>query len=42
MKRMVNDTHYVDSVLRDGAERARAMAAPIIDEVYDIVGFLRP
>ncbi len=42
MKRMVNDTHYVDSVLRDGAERARAIAQPIIDEVYDIVGFLRP
>ncbi len=42
MKRMVNDTHYVDSVLRDGAERARAIAQPIIDEVNDIVGFLRP
>ncbi|GAB4362421.1 MAG: tryptophan--tRNA ligase [Kiloniellaceae bacterium] len=42
MKRMVNDSHYVDSILREGAERARAIAQPIIDEVYDIVGFLRP
>ena len=42
MKRMVDDTHYVDSVLREGAERAQAVAAPIIDEVYDIIGFLRP
>ncbi|HEY9536534.1 MAG TPA: tryptophan--tRNA ligase [Kiloniellaceae bacterium] len=42
MKRMVNDPGYVDSVLRDGAERAQAIAAPILAEVYDIVGFLRP
>ena len=25
-----------------GAERARALADPILAEVYDIVGFLRP
>ena len=42
MKRMVDDSHYVDSILREGAERARVIAQPIIDEVYDIVGFLRP
>ncbi|WP_422369224.1 tryptophan--tRNA ligase [Pelagibius sp.] len=42
MKRMVEDPGHVDSVLRDGAERARALADPILAEVYDIVGFLRP
>ena len=42
MKRMVEDPEHVDSVLRDGAERARALADPILAEVYDIVGFLRP
>ena len=42
MKRMVDDPAFVDSVLRDGAERARALADPILAEVYDIVGFLRP
>ncbi|HEY9549244.1 MAG TPA: tryptophan--tRNA ligase [Kiloniellaceae bacterium] len=42
MKRMVNDPQHVDSVLHEGAARARDMAAPIIAEVYDIVGFLRP
>jgi tryptophanyl-tRNA synthetase len=42
MKRMVSDTSYVDSVLHEGAERAAARAQPILDEVYDIVGFLRP
>jgi len=33
---------YVDGVLRDGAERARAIADPILRDVHDIVGFLRP
>jgi tryptophanyl-tRNA synthetase len=42
MKRLLADPGYVDSVLKDGAERARAIADPILREVYDIVGFLRP
>ncbi|MGF1630529.1 MAG: tryptophan--tRNA ligase [Kiloniellaceae bacterium] len=42
MKRMVNDPAHVDAVLREGAERAADIAAPILSEVYDIVGFLRP
>ena len=42
MKRLTADPGYVDAVLRDGAERARASAAPALREVYDIVGFLRP
>ncbi len=42
MKRLVNDPGYVDSVLKEGAERARAQAEPILAEVHDIVGFLRP
>jgi tryptophanyl-tRNA synthetase len=42
MKRLLNDPAEIDGVLRDGAERARAIAAPILREVEDIVGFLRP
>jgi len=42
MKRLLADPGYVDSVLKDGSERARAIAEPILAEVYDIVGFLRP
>jgi tryptophanyl-tRNA synthetase len=42
MKRLLNDPAEIDAVLRDGAERARAIAAPILREVEDIVGFLRP
>ena len=41
MKRLRSDAAYVDGILCDGAERARALAAPIIAEVKDIVGFLR-
>lgn len=41
-RRLIADQAYIDSVLRDGAERASALARPILDEVYDVVGFLRP
>jgi tryptophanyl-tRNA synthetase len=40
MKRLVNDPGHVDAVLKDGAERARAIAQPIVDECKDTVGFL--
>ena len=42
MQRLTADPDYVDRVLRDGAERAAAIATPILHEVQDIVGFLRP
>ncbi len=41
MKRLMADPGYVDEVLRDGAQRARAIAEPILGEVYDAVGLLR-
>ncbi len=40
MKRLLDDVGYIDSVLRSGAERARAIAEPIFDDVKRIVGFL--
>jgi tryptophanyl-tRNA synthetase len=42
MQRLMADPGHVDSILRHGAERARAIAAPILAEVQDVVGFLRP
>jgi tryptophanyl-tRNA synthetase len=42
MKRLVADPGYIDGVLRRGAERAQAIAGPILREVQDIVGLLRP
>lgn len=40
MKRLMADPGYVDSVLKNGAERARALAEPVIREVKETVGFL--
>lgn len=42
MRRLLADPAAIDAVLREGAERARAMAAPILREVHEIVGFIRP
>jgi tryptophanyl-tRNA synthetase len=42
MKRLTADTEYVDGILRKGGDRARDLARPVIEEVYDAVGFLRP
>ncbi|MGH6962266.1 MAG: tryptophan--tRNA ligase, partial [Dongiaceae bacterium] len=42
MKRLMADPAEIDAVLRDGAARARAASGPILAEVEDIVGFLRP
>ncbi len=39
---LMDDHAAVDSVLRDGAERANALAEPILEEVKKTVGFLRP
>ena len=41
MKRLMADPIYIDSVLADGAARARALAAETIKAVKDIVGFVR-
>jgi tryptophanyl-tRNA synthetase len=41
MRRLLADLSYVDSVLADGAARARAIARPNMDAVKDIVGFIR-
>jgi tryptophanyl-tRNA synthetase len=42
MRRLTADPRHVDRVLRDGADRAAALAAPILRDAQDIVGFLRP
>ena len=42
MRRLLADPGYVDGILKDGAERAARIAAPVVREVHDIVGFLRP
>jgi tryptophanyl-tRNA synthetase len=41
MRRLNADPSHIDKVLADGAERAQKLAHPIMNEVKDVVGFLR-
>lgn len=42
MRRLLADVGHIDTILGDGAQRAQAIAAPIMRDVKDIVGFVRP
>jgi len=42
MRRLLADPAEIDALLARGAERAEAIAGPVMDEVKDIVGLLRP
>ncbi|MAQ46870.1 MAG: tryptophan--tRNA ligase [Confluentimicrobium sp.] len=41
MARLMQDTSEIDAILRRGAERANAIAEPILQRTYDIVGMVR-
>ena len=41
MRRLVAEPAHIDAILIDGADRARAIARPVMDQVKDIVGFVR-
>jgi tryptophanyl-tRNA synthetase len=42
MRRLMADPGHIDTVLRHGVERASAIAMPILREVQEITGLLRP
>ncbi|MGH7013265.1 MAG: tryptophan--tRNA ligase [Stellaceae bacterium] len=42
MRRLTADPGYIDNVLKRGAERANAIAKPVLREVFDTMGLLRP
>jgi tryptophanyl-tRNA synthetase len=42
MRRLLADPGHIDGVLRRGAERAAGIAIPVLREVQDITGLLRP
>ena len=42
MNRLMADPAEIDRILSAGADRAEAIARPIVDEVYQIVGMVRP
>ena len=41
MTRLMKDQDELDKILRRGADRAKAIASPILKETYDIVGMVR-
>ncbi|HEX3864624.1 MAG TPA: tryptophan--tRNA ligase [Stellaceae bacterium] len=41
MRRLMADSSHIDAVLRRGAERAAAIATPVLHEVKDVMGLLR-
>ena len=41
MNRLMADPAEIDRILGDGADRADAIARPILDQVYDIIGMIR-
>lgn len=41
MRRLLKDPGEIEAILGDGADRARAIARPIMDEVKDILGMVR-
>ncbi len=41
MLKLQADPSYIDEILRFGAERARAIAEPILNEVKQVVGYIR-
>ena len=42
MRRLLANPGDIDAVLDDGAARAESIAAPLIEQVHEIVGFLGP
>lgn len=42
LARLMDDRAHVEGVLAEGAAKAREISEPIMKDLYDIVGFLRP
>jgi tryptophanyl-tRNA synthetase len=40
-RQLMDDPAYLDNLMNDGAQRARAISEPILKEVHDIIGFFR-
>lgn len=41
MKELLDDKAQIDGILKDGSEKARALAVPVVREVSEIMGFFR-
>lgn len=41
MRRLLEDTTHIDTVLKRGAQKANDLARPVIAEIHDLIGLLR-
>ena len=41
MKKLIKDKDYLDSVIKDGRDKAQKIAKPVISEVYENLGLLK-
>ncbi|MEZ7813957.1 MAG: tryptophan--tRNA ligase [Paracoccaceae bacterium] len=41
MQRLMKDPFEIDQILGKGAQKANAIARPVVDQVYDIIGMIR-
>jgi tryptophanyl-tRNA synthetase len=39
MKKLMNDITYLDSIMKMGKDKAIEVAEPVLNQVYDLVGF---
>ena len=42
MKKLMEDRRYLDNIMKTGKEKAIVVAEPVLNQVYDIVGFSKP
>ncbi len=40
MRRLMDDKAQIDAILKEGAEKASAIAEPVLKDVRKIIGFL--
>ena len=41
IKKLLGDSAYLRKVLREGSEKARVIADPILEETFDIIGMVK-
>ena len=41
MNKLMKDEEYLDSIIRNGKERAINVAEPVLSKIYEIIGFFR-
>ena len=40
MRKLLKDTREIDNILKDGSQKAREIAKPVLNEVKNLIGFI--